>query len=93
MMNAMDRNKIKHAGFRIFRQRRIYPVTGAAGGTGIENQIWELSESGSWCKYQDYESYAALKRAWDELMKDSMNIGDPAWGFINPSLPGEEGAC
>jgi len=82
MMNAMDRNKIKHAGFRIFRQRRVHAI---AGGKPVENQIWELSETGNWCKYQDYESNAAMKRAWGELMKDSMCIGD--------ADPGEAGAC
>jgi len=72
-MNALDRNKVRRAGFRIFRQRRVYPIEGSGK---VLNSIWELSDTGSWCKYQDYESMAAMKRAWDELMKDSMTIGE-----------------
>jgi len=72
-MNARDRNKVKHAGFRIFRQRRVYPITGEGK---ILNSIWELSDRGSWCKYQDYPSQAAMERVWFELMKDTKNISD-----------------
>jgi hypothetical protein len=65
--------KVKAAGFRIFRQRRVHPIVGNAP---VKNSIWELSDKGSWCKYQDYESKAAMERAWRDLMKDSKNIGE-----------------
>ena len=62
-MNALDRNKVRHAGFRIFRQRRVYPIEGSGK---VLNSIWELSDTGSWCKYQEYESKAALTWAIEE---------------------------
>jgi hypothetical protein len=73
-MNAEDRLKVKRAGFRIFRQRRIYPID--RFDNKVRNEIWELSDKGSWCKYQDYPSQAAMERAWKDLMKDKKNIGE-----------------
>jgi len=83
-MNALDRNKVRHAGFRIFRQRRVYPIEGSGK---VLNSIWELSDTGSWCKYQEYESKAAMDRAWAELMKDSKAIGDGASAYDPPLWP------
>jgi hypothetical protein len=70
-VNAQSRNKIKAAGFRIFRQRRVYPI----GGGKVKNEIWELSDMG-WRKYSDEPSKSAMLMAWHELMKDSKNIGE-----------------
>jgi hypothetical protein len=72
-MLSQDRNKIKKAGFRIFRQRLVHPISGGV----VKNEIWELSDKGSWCKFAgDYPSKAAMARVWVELMKDSKNIGE-----------------
>ena len=71
-MNAQDRLKLKRAGFRIFRKRRVYPV--ARLDNRVRSEIWELQ--GDWCKYSEYESQAAMERDWKELMKHEKNIGD-----------------
>jgi len=72
-MNAQDRNKLKNAGYRIFRKRQVCPVTGAGRK---ENEIWELSNQGSWCKFKRYESQVEMDRAWKEIMKNDMCISD-----------------
>jgi len=73
-MNAQDRLKIKKAGFRIFRKRRVYPI--GAGKGSVKSEIWEISDAGSWCKLSGYESQAAMDRDWKQLMKNDMCIGD-----------------
>lgn len=66
-MNSFDRNKLKKAGFRIFRKR----------DDGVDKpSIWELKDSGSWGKYEDYPSKAARDREWKTLMMSQTNIGD-----------------
>jgi hypothetical protein len=73
-MNGQDRSKLKKAGFRVFRTRKVYPIN--AEKESVRSEIWEISDAGSWCKFSGYESQAAMDRAWKQLMEDDMCVGD-----------------
>lgn len=73
-MDATDRSKLKKAGFRIFRKRKVWPIEKKKGS--VKSEIWEISNEGSWCKLSGYESQAAMERAWKQLMEDDMCVGD-----------------
>lgn len=63
-MRGKDYQKIKAAGFRIFRLRER------------DASIWENLKGLAWSLYQRYPTQAEAKKKFNQLMKDSKNIGE-----------------
>lgn len=75
-MDGQSRYKLVKAGYKIFRNRDIYPI----GGGPVVLEIREMSGRGYWVKYDTYPTKAARDRAWKELAKDDMHIMEPDSG-------------
>jgi hypothetical protein len=86
-MDGQSRGKLVAAGYRIYRSRDIYQVTGndyaAKAGLPADAkakpvlQIREMSEEkGHWGLYDTYPTKAARDRAWKELSKGEKNLMD-----------------
>jgi len=69
-MNDVDKQKVKKAGFRIFRKH--FSEIDHPGCTSI----WELNSAGGWNRYLGLSSNGNLDEEWNHLMRDEKNIGD-----------------
>lgn len=78
-MNSRSRGKLVRAGYRIFRMRDVYAVSGGSSPeppeVPVAFEIREMSlEKGEWGLYARYATKAARRRAWDEIEDDDKNI-------------------
>jgi hypothetical protein len=73
-MDGQSRAKLVAAGYSIFRQRNVYPVSPEAARIEQPFEIREKSHRGEWVLYDRYPTKAARERAWRELSKGEKNL-------------------